>query len=209
MSKELVGYFGFGSLVNRHTLRTDFVNHMPARLRGWRRHWQSRTHTLDDPVALLSIHEDESCSINGMIVIDRAENLMLVDEREAGYDRIPIDLRDIEFVNPAGNSMTPIFVPDALYFYVAQEKSYLPGDGMLLQSYIDAVMQGYFNEFGVDGIDHFLDTTHGFDRDMLLDRHAPRYSRAVSLSEEEIQLFDEALRRTGVKGFSTTASMAG
>ena len=204
MSEGLIGYFGFGSLVNRNTLRTDYVSLLPARLKGWRRHWQSRTHTLDDPVALLSIHRDVSCMINGMIIVDRVENLPLVDEREAGYDRVAVHNNDIEFVNgfTGPNGDPSAAVPDTIYVYVAKEDTSLPGDGMLLQSYLDAVLQGFHNEFGADGVTHFLETTIGFERNIIMDRENPRYPRAVDLSPTETQLFDDGLRRAGVKGFS-------
>ena len=84
---DLVGYFGFGSLVNQDTLRTSYVDIVPAKLKGWRRHWQARTGPLSKEVAMLSVHEDEQCDILGALVIDRSENLPSVDEREAGYTR--------------------------------------------------------------------------------------------------------------------------
>ena len=67
MKGHLVGYFGFGSLVNKHTLRTSYVEIVPATLKGWRRHWQARTDTLEQDVALLSIHRDVSCNIKGIL----------------------------------------------------------------------------------------------------------------------------------------------
>ena len=39
---DLIAYFGYGSLVNLNTLQTGYVCAHPARLKGWRRHWQSR-----------------------------------------------------------------------------------------------------------------------------------------------------------------------
>jgi hypothetical protein len=39
---EVVGYFGYGSLVNRATLRTEILAAIPARLNGWRRTWRPR-----------------------------------------------------------------------------------------------------------------------------------------------------------------------
>ena len=38
----LIAYFGYGSLVNRATLRTNVVGAGRARLKGWRREWQGR-----------------------------------------------------------------------------------------------------------------------------------------------------------------------
>ena len=121
MSEELVGYFGFGSLVNRHTLRTDFVGMVPAQLKGWKRHWQARTEVIDRDVALLSIHEDPVSSIKGMIVIDRMANLPLVDEREVGYDRHQLSSDDIEILGPILSENPDVELPSALYVYVARK----------------------------------------------------------------------------------------
>ena len=38
----IIAYFGYGSLVNRTTLRTDYVAAQPVRLNGWRRCWRPR-----------------------------------------------------------------------------------------------------------------------------------------------------------------------
>lgn len=193
MTKQLVGYFGFGSLVNRHTLRTSYVDIVPASLKGYSRHWQARSKTFDNPVSLLSIHEDETTVIKGVIVLDLLENLPLVDEREAGYTRHQLDHSQLELPNA-------VSLPDELYVYIANEEEGASDDGALLQSYLDAVMQGFRNEYGNDGVSHFVNTTKGFERNILLDRSAPLYPRDVKLCEEEISLFDNELRRVGVIG---------
>lgn len=193
MTKQLVGYFGFGSLVNRHTLRTSYVDIVPASLKGYSRHWQARSKTFDNPVSLLSIHEDETTVIKGVIVLDLLENLPLVDEREAGYTRHQLDHSQLELPNE-------VSLPDELYVYIANEEEGASDDGALLQSYLDAVMQGFRNEYGNDGVSHFVNTTKGFERNILLDRSAPLYPRDVKLCEEEISLFDNELRRVGVIG---------
>ena len=189
-SANLVGYFGFGSLVNKHTLRTRYVDIVPATLNGWRRHWQARTDTLEQDVALLSIHQDAQCSIKGMLVIDLRENLPLVDEREFGYSRLRLEADHLEL--PEG--FDP---PEELYVYVANEAVDVEDTGALLQSYMDAVLQGFRNEYGDDGVMHFVETTTGFDRRILFDRATPLYPRHVSLVDEERALFDQALKQVG------------
>ncbi len=189
----LVGYFGFGSLVNKHTLRTDYVDIFPATLMGYRRHWQARTRATEDHISLLSIHPDEDCSILGMVVIDRIENIPLVDEREAGYSRVPIVSNQLTLENG-------LELPDNLYVYIADEIEGANSQGDLLQSYLDAVMQGFRNEYGDNGVTHFIETTAGFDRNLVKDRLQPIYPRSVSLSEVEIKLFDAELERAGVLG---------
>ena len=50
-----VAYFGYGSLVNRATLRTEIVDMVPARLSGWRRCWRHRPDMPGFPAALLTV----------------------------------------------------------------------------------------------------------------------------------------------------------
>jgi hypothetical protein len=189
--QDLVAYFGFGSLVNRHTLRTSFVDVIPARLKGWRRHWQGRTEALAEDVALLSIHQDPSCTIDGMIVIDRLENLPMVDQREAGYGRHALTLDDVELLEAVN-------LPERIYVYVAHKPDGDDAGGPLLQSYLDAVMQGFHDVYGDDGLQRFMDTTAGFRRDLIADRAAPLYPRSVVLDERQIEKFDDMLLQTGV-----------
>ena len=193
MSKQLVGYFGFGSLVNKHTLRTSYVDIVPATLKGYSRHWQARSETFENHVSLLSIHADEACEIKGMIVFDLLENLPLVDEREAGYSRHKLTHDQVEIGDGT-------HLPDELYVYIADEVAGAKDDGALLQSYLDAVMQGFRNEYGDAGVAHFVDTTKGFNRKIYLDRSTPLYPRDVKLTEDEKAMFDVELKRAGVVG---------
>ncbi|MDJ0614842.1 MAG: gamma-glutamylcyclotransferase [Rhizobiaceae bacterium] len=191
-SSELVGYFGFGSLVNKDTLRTSYVDVVPARLKGWRRHWQARTETLPQKVALLSIHKEPACDILGLMVVDRLENLPLVDEREEGYSRVKL--------TPANLVLPDTFSPpQTLYVYVADEVPEVVDDGCLLQSYLDAVMQGFHREHGKEGVQHFVDTTTKFDRPLICDRDNPLYPRSVTLDDGEADLFDRTLKSAGVR----------
>ncbi len=199
VNPDLVGYFGFGSLVNTQTLRTSYVDHVPARLKGWRRHWQARSSAPEhiigsrDDLLLLSIHEDPQCLIKGAIVIDHAANLPEVDERESGYNRILLDQSVLDRPDD-------VEMPENIYVYVADtsEKAN-DGQGALLQSYLDAVLKGYCDIFGEDGVKSFIETTIGFDRPIIADRQAPLYPRSVEISPVEVELFDHALKNAGVR----------
>ena len=199
------GYFGFGSLVNRHTLRTNYVHQMPARLKGWRRHWQDRIGNPDpdmgmenfDPhVAMLSIHRDEDCVLDGVLVIDHLQNLPALDKREFGYSRHPIVLGD-DLELPSHDPSVEL--PEKIFVYVADNPQAFAGDGVLLQSYCDAVLQGYLHHFGEAGIEHFVSTTRGFERMLVQDRESPLYARDVQLTTDERVLIDRALSATAVR----------
>jgi len=195
MTKGLVGYFGYGSLVNRATLQTAYVAARPARLMGWRRHWQCRKGDLRPggaEMALLTVHRAPECSILGLLVIDRAQNLAAVDAREYCYDRIPLAPGDLEL--PDGGAD----LPDELYVYVAHPAEEPAVPPLLLQSYLDTVMLGFHNEYGDTGVSHFMETTAGFARPIIRDRNKPFYPRTVAPGSDIAARFDALLVGAGV-----------
>ena len=211
-AKRLVGYFGYGSLVNRATWRPDVVAAFPARLKGWRRTWRPRPDmgpamgptpgvVLPDGLtpSLLTAHRAPDAAIDGLLVIDLAENLPAVDAREFRYHRRDIGLADLEF--HAGAPGLPPDLEIGLHVYEARTgHPPAPGCSPILQSYLDTVLQGFLNEFGPGGVHRFVAETDAFHMPIHEDRHAPLYPRAVSLSSSETLLFDAALGRRGAKG---------
>lgn len=189
---DLIGYFGYGSLVNKQTLRTRYISAHPASLKGWRRHWQSYPGEGVER-ALLSIHEHPETIISGMLVIDRLENLPALDEREAFYRRVNLSAEDL-ILHDDGCDIEQ-FHTGRLFVYVAQHHD--DKRPPLLQSYLDAVMAGFHKEFGDEGLEGFLKTTVGFDREIIPDRDAPLYPRAVSIDRNMAALFDASLRAIG------------
>ena len=71
---------------------------------------------------------------------------------------------------------------------------------MILQSYLDAVMQGFLAVHGEAGLRRFLAETHGFvETPIRPDRENPAYPRAVSLSDAERALFDALYGEHGLR----------
>ncbi|MAZ17300.1 MAG: gamma-glutamylcyclotransferase [Ahrensia sp.] len=192
---DLFAYFGYGSLVNRDTHRTEIYGAVRAKVRGWRRHWQGRPQHGDSPISLLSVkaESDPDHELPGLLVFDRIENLGALDEREFNYHRRTVEAGAI--VLPVEMSMeVPVFIYEG-------KPEVAPGtDHAILQSYLDAVLQGYLLEYGEDEVRRFIADTHAFDHTPIIrDRHEPRYMRSVALRDEEAQLFDETLAANGVK----------
>ncbi len=186
---EVVAYFGYGSLVNRATHRTAILHAVPARLKGWRRTWRPRPDMPGFPAALLSIRPDPDALCDGLIVFDRAENLAAVDAREARYRRLALDIGSLETVAPLPGGLP-------LHVYVAQtDIPAHPEPPMILRSYLDAVLQGFLVEHGVEGVHRFLAGTDGFETPIHDDRHRPIYPRAVDLAAHEAALFATLLAR--------------
>lgn len=187
MTGDLVGYFGYGSLVNRHTLRTAYVGAVRAELTGFRREWGLRSQSAERNISGLTVSQDPRSAVQGLVVIDRAANLADVDRREDHYDRVAIEVAALDLDGPC----------EVSEFYVYSAKPDYRGAGSrdhpILQSYLDAVFQGYRREFGDAGLRRFVTETTGWHATVLRDRAAPIYPRAVELTAGERRLFDELL----------------
>lgn len=195
----IIAYFGYGSLVNRATLRTEIVDAVPARLSGWRRLWRPRPDMPGFPAALLSVRVEEGASVDGLLVFDRAENLAAVDAREAHYHRRTVRHERLE-VAGSRPCNCPTFVYEAkTELPVMPQPPLMPQPPRILQSYLDAVLQGFLIEHGEAAVRRFIDETEGFDLPILRDRAAPRYPRAVRLEPIERDLFDGLLAATGMR----------
>lgn len=188
----VVAYFGYGSLVCRATHRTDILAAVPARLKGWRRHWRPRPDMPGFPAALLSVRQDESSICDGLLVFDRMENLAAVDAREARYRRIEIADGDLELLAPAPYRCLT-------YVYVAEDHlPPHPEPPRILRSYLDAVLLGFLSEHGEEGLARFLTETEGFEVGIHDDRAEPIYPRAVSLDDAQRRRFDGVLSGRGL-----------
>ncbi|WP_062226288.1 gamma-glutamylcyclotransferase family protein [Aureimonas frigidaquae] len=188
---RVVAYFGYGSLVNKRTLRTRFLGIRKARAMGWRRFWLPRP----DPVpALLSVRPDETADVEGVVVYDHADHLPLVDEREAGYLRRVVLPERVVIADAA-----PFAVP--LFIYEARRDAATASEvgATILQSYLDAVMQGFLDLYDEVGLRRFVAETEGFETTVLADRQAPRYPRPVTLTLREAALFDRLLHERGAR----------
>ncbi len=196
---EYFAYFGFGSLVNRNTLPENLVDAVPTKLKGWRRHWQARPINAATParfhsLALLSIHRDPACNINGLVIIDRIENQPALRQREHAYQNVTLQSDELEIDGSGLVDITDIPV----HVHMSPDNS--SGNSptcqnskkpiSILRSYLDVVMQGYLREFGEAGLGEFMATTKGFELPIVEDRAAPVYSRHQVISRRETAIFD-------------------
>ncbi len=199
-----IAYFGYGSLVNLETLKTPYLSAHRARLTGWKRRWLSRPKNVNgfapiEGLAFLSVEPCPDTIIDGMIIVDHRSSLPSLDEREVLYDRLPIQLQQLEFLddNPLHGSGNGGNVngrndgdlqEDGLFLYAARQPAAGP-QARILRSYLDVVMRGYHGHFGEDGIRRFIDTTENFDCGILEDRHEPIYPRSITVQQAEVDLF--------------------
>lgn len=188
---RIVAYFGYGSLVNRATLRTKFLGIRRASVTGWRRFWMPR---LAPEAALLSVRPEEAFTTQGVVVYDHADHLPAVDEREAGYVRRVVMPGHVA-IETAPASDVPLFI------YEASPTTPDAADvgAFILQSYLDAVLQGFLSLYGEAGVRRFVAETEGFETTILGDRATPRYPRSVVLSAGEADLFDRLVSERGAR----------
>jgi len=173
-------FFGYGSLVNRRT--HEYENPMPARVNGWRRAWR---HSPVRRVSFLTAVKSPGDFIEGLVAGVPISEWNALDERERAYDRIDAtEAVEHEIPHPA----------DVVIYAIPPERHYAPtSDNPILLSYIDVVVQGYLTEFGESGVQHFFETTDGWDAPILDDRDAPIYSRHQKLTRSETMLVNDYL----------------
>lgn len=196
----IVGYFGYGSLVNKNTLRTEYIATVPATLDGWQRTWDAPSGSDFDgqSVSLLTVRPNRIMCTKGVVVFDWAKNLPMVDEREHNYHRRTINATDLGF-DDIFNTLDHDF-----YVYEAIENN--QNDAArppLLHSYLDAVLQGFHEVYGADGVHEFMATTANFHTPILNDRNQPKYPRSVQLDDKQRNLIDLILNSRADISFIT------
>lgn len=193
-------YFGYGSLVNRHTRPAD-ERFEATTVAGWQRSWSHRVNhsaaasvaLLDDSLGkahgqthaplgytVLTVEPAEGQQIDGVQVSIARSDLPILDEREKGYSRQTVQ---------SVMSTDPI----AIYVSNTAHVAELPSDYPLLQSYVDCVLAGFLAVFGWDGVDRFISTTSGWAVPILADRAVPLYPRAITLAQDVETKFDERI----------------
>ena len=179
-------FFGYGSLVNRHTHHFEPVH--PAQLQGWRRVWR---HTTLRPVAYLTVHPAPGHEVDGLIAPVPGADWAALDERERAYDRVNATEQTDHALE---------HTPDIAVYAIPKGKHGQPtAQTPVLLSYLDVVVQGYLNEFGEAGVTRFFETTDGWDAPILDDRSRPIYPRNLELSKKERALTDAYLGSLNVQ----------
>ena len=167
-------FFGYGSLVNRATHRYDAPR--PGTVGGWRRVWR---HTDLRPVAYLTVVPDDRSDIDGLIAEVPGGDWQALDQRERAYDRVMTQTR-------CAAEVAIYSIPDG--------KHGTPSDTHpVLLSYIDVVVQGFYDVYGEAGVARFFETTGGWDIPVLNDRVAPVYPRHQRLTGWERDMVDAYL----------------
>jgi len=192
--QDWVAYFGYGSLVNDRTRNAQSFG-IAGRLKGYRRHWSIWKASSERQafgfggIAALSVAPDPTAWIDGLLIFDRRDHLPNVDEREAHYDRLSLNLADF-----TAEDELPEGIESFIYVGQPAHTDAIDPAFPILQSYVDAVMQGFLHKFGPDGLIRFVEETSGWQMPIVMDRHRPFYPRNITLSGEEEKLVDAAIK---------------
>lgn len=170
-------FFGYGSLVNAAT--HNFADPRPATLHGWRRVWRG-THLRQ--AAFLSVQPSIGGVLHGIVAKVPGADWAALDQREAAYQRNDVS----DTVRHDGPK-----APTAVYQVKTAHVADAPHP--ILLSYLDVVVQGYLQTYGMEGVAHFFATTDGWDAPILNDRQDPIYARHRKLSADEQAVVDQYL----------------
>ncbi|EIM77300.1 hypothetical protein A33O_02378 [Nitratireductor aquibiodomus RA22] len=129
------------------------------------------------------MRRDPDSVIDGLLVVDRAENLAAVDQREERYRRVSLTPSDLELSAETRHAGCSLYVYEASADQASVRLE-------IIQSYLDAVLQGFLREYGRAGVERFVRETEGFDATVIADRKTPGYPRAVRLEADEEAYFD-------------------
>ncbi|WP_232631273.1 gamma-glutamylcyclotransferase family protein [Methylobacterium sp. Leaf118] len=173
--------FGYGSLINGHLRDQTSMKPIagsPVRLSaafGHLRAWIFRCPTGFTALGLRPPRRGEApMTVNGVIYPVAHNDLAAFDLREAGYRRIPVPPGQIEAV-----SWQPLPVSGTIWVYVPIDDAEFSqvgpasGDFPILQSYIDAVVEGAL-DYGDDYARELIETTADWNRFWLNDRAMAR-----------------------------------
>jgi glutathione-specific gamma-glutamylcyclotransferase len=173
ITADSITCFGYGSLVNAATLAPDSRS-APACVAGWRRAWRHSGETAYGRRCTLTVVPDPDCAILGAALLVPAAGVNWRDGRPDGW-------------------------PDP-FLYVGEEAYARAGDAdhPILLSYLDVVIAGFRRMFGEEGVAHFAATTADWHVPVLDDRAAPRYPRAVLVSDAERAAVDRLVADNSV-----------
>lgn len=193
MASDWIYYFGYGSLVNRNT-RPAGEFFVPATLKGWRRVWENRSRNPDRAQRCTSLSvemlpDPSDGSIEGIVARIPVSELIHLDKRETGYQRLSLPVDQFELAELVDTDIIHVYQSELPHRFLADHEH------PILQSYIDCVLAGYLAQFGHSGMQTMIESTRGWNYPVMNDRAAPNYPRAVDIDAELQQNIDQLLAR--------------
>jgi len=169
---------GYGSLFKKSSLNRTLpdVNEIkPILLKNYKRSWNAIENiTPTFSTTFLGVEKSFDSQMNAIIF--EVENSMIgeLDKREFLYNRIKVEVSDIEFLASPFN----VTDKDNIWIYVTKEPAKPSQEYPIIQSYVDICISGCFEiekDFKIDGFAKtFLLTTQQWSENWVNDRIFPR-----------------------------------
>ncbi|MTI43546.1 hypothetical protein JM93_01866 [Roseibium hamelinense] len=189
-----ITYFGYGSLVNVDTLAKN-ATHIPGRLQGWVREWKiSGLAANGQGTCSLTVRPKQCAEIRGLLIKEPKDGLAALNRREARYEPHHLEAESFLADVPHSHPGSGLFVYKAL----PEHNTWGNEQSPILQSYLDCVLQGFYRQWGEQGVVDFFETTDGWHVPVLADRARPRYPRAIKAEPALLELVDEMMRARNV-----------
>jgi hypothetical protein len=178
--------FGYGSLICADSRsRTGVTSEAyPIEVQGIARHWS--LNSAHSSGTVVSAHLDSNAVCNGVYFSVDDINLALFDEREAGYQRVIIDWKN---VLPLSDH--PLPKDGVLWAYVGMQNSQPSPEKPILQSYLDVIINGCL-DIHPDFAQRFTELTGKWGY-LYNDRDNPEYPRPLKSTERHPHI-DQVLK---------------
>lgn len=169
---------GYGSLINAKSKLDTYTNTgdiIPVMIQGYQRGWFTKGLPIGFSTTFLGVIKNSNAKLNAVIFkMNYNEGIGLYDEREKGYCRKEVLLKDIQMMNgqsvPNGQYWIYVTRPEA----IAKPSVKYP----IVQSYVDIFLSGCLEVEKNDGLINFahacIDTTTGWSKHWVNDRIFPR-----------------------------------
>lgn len=181
-------FFGYGSLVNKKTWSFN-ASFEVIQIEGWIRQWRQLNKIKDRYICSLTLTPQKGARIDGILIAATLNEKKILHKREIGCKKVTIDHSQVFSQGERDNYFD--YKKD-IYTFVSKEKNYqwATPSAPILQSYIDVVADGFYQEFGREGLNHFFNTTEGWDLPILNDRSRPFYPRSIDINKKLQLLID-------------------
>ncbi|MFT5259264.1 MAG: hypothetical protein ACI9J2_001754 [Saprospiraceae bacterium] len=184
-------FFGFGSLVNTATHQYSEVH--PARVNGFARAWINNDCYEH---AFLSVIREPQTNIQGLLARVWNDDWHELDKREVGYARQSLAPEAWSLENELTQGQLDNFIDVQLYQHAYGD--FAQSDKPILWSYLETVLFGYYQVFGVTGVHSFIDSTRHWTI-ILDDRSNALYPRYVPATGEANSIVLSAIEKLALK----------
>jgi len=207
--------FGYGSLIcpeSRSITNPNLMNKepLPVVIQDVERVWSARTAS---GYTAMGVRFRQGASCTGVLIEVKGDELADLDKREANYNRLPIQLDNIDQVpfleeEEFYEADHPVFEAqdesnndkddDNVKVWIYMQKDPIEADPShpIPQSYVDIIIRGCLT-ISEDFARSFIETTHGWNHDedhWVDDREIPIYKRAdPEFSSEHGETIDKLL----------------